>query len=71
MLVVNQFRLFRIAEKSESSMSDYLNTIAFLMLVLSPLFIPIGVTVAPPVLTGVRRTRRRVTVLRRRVRRIA
>lgn len=52
-------------------MSDYLNTIALLMLVLSPLFIPIGVTVAPPVLTGVRRTRHRVAGLRRRARRIA
>lgn len=71
MLLINQFPLFRSAEKSESRMSDYLNTIALLMLVLSPLFIPIGVTVGPPVLTGVRRTHRRVTGLRRRARRTA
>jgi hypothetical protein len=52
-------------------MSDYVNTIALLMLVLSPLFIPMGVTIAPPVLTGVRRTRRRMADRRRRVPRSA
>ena len=39
-------------------MSDYLNSVALLMLVLSPLFIPVGVTIAAPMRSGVRRIRR-------------
>jgi hypothetical protein len=36
-------------------MSAYFSAIAILMLVLSPLFVPVAVTVAPLVSSGVRR----------------
>jgi hypothetical protein len=36
-------------------MSSYLTAIAVMMLVLSPLFIPVAVTVAPWLTSGVRR----------------
>lgn len=39
-------------------MSSYLSAIAVLMLVLSPLFVPVAVTLAPAVFAGVRRIRR-------------
>jgi hypothetical protein len=43
------------SRESESAMSSYLAGIAILLLVLSPLFIPVAVTVAPLVAAGVRR----------------
>ena len=46
-------------------MSSYLSAIAVMLLVLSPLFIPVGVTVAALVSTGVRRLRRAVGLQRR------
>lgn len=39
-------------------MSTYLSCIAIMLLVLSPLAIPVAVTVAPWLLSGVRRVRR-------------
>ena len=39
-------------------MSSYLTGIAILLLVLSPLFVPVAVTVAPVVAAGVRRVAR-------------
>ena len=39
-------------------MSSYLSAIAILMMVLSPLLVPVAVTVAPAVSSGVRRIRR-------------
>jgi hypothetical protein len=39
-------------------MSSYLTAIAILLLVLSPLFIPVAVTVAPLATAGVRRVAR-------------
>jgi hypothetical protein len=49
------FQEFRFAEKVKSTMSSYLSAIAVLMLVLSPLFVPVAVTLAPAVFAGVRR----------------
>jgi hypothetical protein len=43
------------SSESESAMSSYLTGIAILLLVLSPLFIPVAITVAPLVAAGVRR----------------
>jgi hypothetical protein len=39
----------------KQSMSNYFSAIAVLMMVLSPLFVPIAVTVAPLASSGVRR----------------
>ena len=39
-------------------MSSYLSAIAILMLVMSPLFVPVAVTLAPLVFRRVRRVRR-------------
>ncbi len=39
-------------------MSTYLAGIAILLLVLSPLFVPVAITVAPPVTAGLRRIAR-------------
>jgi hypothetical protein len=39
-------------------MSDYITGIAILLLVLSPLFVPVAVTVAPLAAAGVRRVAR-------------
>ena len=36
-------------------MSTYFSGIAVLMIVLSPLFVPVAITVAPPVSSGIRR----------------
>jgi len=41
-------------------MSSYFSAIAIMMLVLSPLFIPVAVTVAPLASAGVRRIRRAI-----------
>ena len=41
--------------ESESTMSSYLTAIAIMLLVLSPLFVPVAITVAPLVSSGVRR----------------
>jgi hypothetical protein len=43
------------SSESESAMSSYLTGIAILLLVLSPLFVPVAVTVAPLLAAGVRR----------------
>ncbi|MBE1549653.1 hypothetical protein GGC64_003693 [Mycobacterium sp. OAS707] len=45
-------------------MSSYLSAIAVMLLVLCPLFIPVTVTVAALVSTGVRRLRRAVGLRR-------
>jgi hypothetical protein len=44
--------------ESEPPMSTYLSCIAIMLLVLSPLAIPVAVTVAPWLVSGVRRIRR-------------
>jgi hypothetical protein len=44
-----------LSGESESTMSAYFSAIAVLMLVLSPLFVPVAVTVAPVASSGVRR----------------
>jgi hypothetical protein len=46
-------------------MSNYLSAIAVMLLVLSPLFIPVGVTVAALMSAGLRRIRRAVGLQRR------
>ena len=46
-------------------MSSYLSAIAILMMVLSPLLVPVAVTVAPAVSSGVRRIRRAFALYRR------
>jgi hypothetical protein len=46
------------AEESESTMSTYLTLIAIMLLVLSPLSVPVAITVAPWLTSGVRRIRR-------------
>jgi hypothetical protein len=48
----------RNAEESESTMSSYLTLTAIMLLVLSPLFVPVAITVAPWLTSGVRRIRR-------------
>jgi hypothetical protein len=45
-------------------MSSYLAGIAILLLVLSPLFVPVAITVAPLVTAGVRRIARAVGLAR-------
>jgi hypothetical protein len=52
------FHRFRLAEKVSPQMSSYLSAIAVLLLVLSPLFIPVAVTVFPQASSGVRRVAR-------------
>jgi len=44
--------------ESESTMSTYLSAIAIMLLVLSPLAVPVAITVAPWLVSGVRRIRR-------------
>ena len=44
--------------ESESILSTYLILIAILLLVLSPLAVPVAITVAPWLVSGVRRIRR-------------
>ena len=39
-------------------MSSYLTATVILLLVLSPLFVPVAITVAPPAAAGVRRVAR-------------
>jgi hypothetical protein len=46
------------AGESESTMSTYLSLIAIMLLVPSPLFVPVAITVAPWLASGVRRIRR-------------
>ena len=46
-------------------MSTYLSLIAIMLLVLSPLAIPVAVTVAPWLVRGVRRIRRAFRLYRR------
>ncbi|HTF08466.1 MAG TPA: hypothetical protein VK659_09890, partial [Asanoa sp.] len=54
----NQNQSSASAEKVSRQMSSYFSAIAVLLLVLSPLFIPIAVTVAPLASSGVRRVAR-------------
>jgi hypothetical protein len=44
--------------ESESTMSNYLVLIAIMLLVVSPLAVPVAITVAPWLVSGVRRIRR-------------
>jgi len=44
--------------ESESAMSSYLTAIAVMMLVLSPLAVPVAITVVPWLASGLRRIRR-------------
>ncbi|WP_155948739.1 hypothetical protein [Mycobacterium sp. URHB0044] len=46
-------------------MSSYLSAAAIMLLVLSPLFVPVGVTLAPHVVTRVGRIRRVFGLYRR------
>jgi hypothetical protein len=45
-------------------MSNYLTGIAILLIVLSPLFVPVAVTIAPMVSSGVRRLGRALGLYR-------
>jgi hypothetical protein len=49
---------FRFEEKVESTMSSYVSAIAVFLLVLSPLFVPVAVTLAPLASSAVRRVAR-------------
>jgi hypothetical protein len=60
----NQKPTFRFAEKVSRQMSSYFSAIAVLLLVLSPLFVPIAVTVAPLASSGVRRAARAFGIYR-------
>jgi hypothetical protein len=51
-------------EESESTMSTYLTLIAIMLLVLSPLLVPVATTVAPWLAAGARRIRRIVGLRR-------
>lgn len=55
---------FRFAEKVESTMSSYVSAIAVFLLVLSPLFVPVAVTVAPLASSAVRRVARMFGIYR-------
>ena len=56
---------FRFAEKVSQVMSSYLTVIAILLMVLSPLLVPVAITVAPLVTAGIRRIARAFGLSRR------
>jgi hypothetical protein len=47
-------RQFRFAEKVSQTMSTYFSAIAIFLMVLSPLFVPVAVTVVPLASSGIR-----------------
>jgi hypothetical protein len=63
-LTANQFPQFRFPEKESFPMSSYLSAIAAFLMVLSPLFIPVAVSVAPLASAGIRRVSRVVGMRR-------
>ena len=65
MLRLTNFEQFRFAEKVSPTMSSYFSAFAILMLVLSPLFIPVAITVAPLASSGIRRVGRALGLYRR------